>query len=233
VVEQRERLPLTAGRYRVTHMSLLSYRAWFCAAVAIIAAGLANPCIEFASNAGWLGRGDFTDHSNLDVIPTLGVGLAFAALIVLRRISQLAASGKVQRLTAWLRLSSHVLRMRSVAPFTPAAFGMQMLVLFSMESVEQVAVHGHMLGGALWLGGPVVTSLAVHVVFCIATAYALTKAIHGFARTAVRIAWLIQAQLISASTDALVLRRADTTSPARAALIHCGIGERAPPTFAY
>jgi hypothetical protein len=211
----------------------MSYRVWFCGAVAIIAAGLANPCVEFASNAGWLGRGDFTDHSNLDVIPTLGVGLAFSALIILRRISQLAFPGRAQRLQAWLRLSSHLLRMRNVAPFMPAAFVMQMLVLFSMESVEQEVVHGHVLGGMLWLGGPVAASLAFHALFCVATAYALTKALHGFARNAVRLARLIHATLISAGDVATILLCADQTSPTRPLPLHCGIGERAPPSPSY
>lgn len=214
-------------------MSRLSYQLWFCAVVAIIAAGLANPCVEFASNAGWLGRGDFTDHSNLDVIPTLGLGLAFIALVVVRRISQLAFPGTAQRLSAWLRLSSHALRMRSVAPLMPAAFGMQMLVLFTMETIEQAIVHGHAAGGMLWLGGPVITSLAIHAVFCVATAYALAKALRGVARAAVRIAQLIHAALLSASANPTMLLRIDTTSLAPQALSRCGIAERAPPSLAF
>jgi hypothetical protein len=214
-------------------MSYLWYRAWFCAALAIIAAGLANPCVEFASNAGWLGRGDFTDHSNVDVIPTLGVGIVFAALVIMRRISQLAFTARAQRFAAWLRLSNHVLRARSVAPFMPAALGMQMLVLFSMESVEQVVVHGHVVGGMLWLGGPVIASLAIHAVVCVATAYVLTKALHGFARTAVRIARLIHIALLSVGSSTTILPRIAHTSQVRQAPLHCGIGERAPPSPSY
>jgi len=214
-------------------MSRLSYRIWFSAAVAIIAAGIANPCVEFASNAGWLGHGDFTDHSNLDVGPTIAIGLALCALVILRRISELAYPGRDQRFQAWLRLSSHVLRMRNVSAFMPAAFGMQLLVLFAMESAEQVLVRGHMLGGTLWLGGPIIASVALHAFFCVATAYALSRALHGFARHAVRIARLINAALIAIGEAAPALLRATQASPNRKTLRHYGIGQRAPPSPSY
>ena len=41
-----------------------------------MAAAIADPLVEFASNAGWFGAGNFTDHSNLDVVPALFAGVA-------------------------------------------------------------------------------------------------------------------------------------------------------------
>ncbi|HME82671.1 MAG TPA: hypothetical protein VKF82_11455 [Candidatus Eremiobacteraceae bacterium] len=214
-------------------MSRLTYRVWFCGVVAIIAAGLANPGIEFASNAGWFGRGDFTDRSNLDVIPTIVLGIALAALVILGRIWQLAAAGNAKRLAAWLRLSGHVLHPCTIARFIPAVFGIQMLVLFSMESIEQIAVRGHLLGGSLWLGGPLAVSLFLHALFCVATAYVLTRALHGFAHRAARIAYLLQTILSAAGVGARMLPRMlggwlPSSSP-----LHSGIGERAPPSPSY
>jgi len=214
-------------------MSRLSYRLWFCAVVAIIAAGLANPCIEFASNAGWFGRSDFTDHSNLDVIPTIAFGIVFCAIVIVRRLSRLAATGDAKRVAAWLRLSSHVLRARNIAPFIPAAFGMQMSALFAMESFEQFAVRGHILGGTLWLGGPLAVSLIIHGIFCIATAHVLTRALHGFAHGAIRIAGLLQTFIAAAADGGTILPRAARAWLPRPGPLHCGLGERAPPSPSY
>jgi hypothetical protein len=226
MVEQRRGLSLTP-------MSRLSYRLWFCAVLAIIAAGLANPCIEFASNAGWFGHGDFTDHSNIDVIPTLAFGIVFCAVVIVQRLSRLAASGSTERVAAWLRLSSQVLRTRNIAPFIPVAFGMQMSVLFAMESFEQLAVRGHVLGGALWLGAPIAVSLVVHGLFCVATAHVLTRALHSFARKAVRIARLLQALIPATGDSVTILPRATQTWLPWPGSLHGGLGERAPPSPSY
>ena len=213
-------------------MSRVSIGFWFCAAVAIIAAALANPCVEFASNAGWLGHGVFTDHSNVDVIPTLIVGIALPALLFLRRIGELLFPVGAGRVQTWLRLASRVLRLRNVLSLVPAACGMQLVVLFSMESLEQLAVRGHLLGGMLWLGGPIAAGLLVHAVFCIATAFALAGIMQGLERGAVRVARLICSALLSARDIPPIIVR-DLTTSLRPSPLHCSTGERAPPSFAH
>ncbi len=42
-----------------------------------------DPVVEFFSNAGAFGAQQYTDHSNLDVIPALLVGAALSALFVI------------------------------------------------------------------------------------------------------------------------------------------------------
>src|SRR5579863_7532885 len=61
-------------------------KIWFCAAVAMIAAAIADPLVESASNAGWFGPGNFTDHSTWDVVPAFLVGLFFVALYLWLRV---------------------------------------------------------------------------------------------------------------------------------------------------
>jgi hypothetical protein len=205
---------------------------WFCAAVAIIAAALANPFVEFASNAGWFGHGVFTDRSNVDVIPTLIVGIALPTLLFWRRIGELLLSGSAGRVQTWLRLASRVLHTRGVPSFVPAAFGVQMLVLFSMESIEQLVMRGHLLGGTLWLGGPIAVSLVVHAAFCAATAFALAKIMQGFERAAVRVARLLCSALLPRDIPPIVVRQ-DLATCLRTSPLHCSTGERAPPSFAH
>ncbi len=213
-------------------MPRLSIGFWFCAAIAIIAAALANPCVEFASNAGWFGHGVFTDRSNVDVIPTLVVGIALPALRFLRRITELLFPAGAGRVQTWLRLASRVLRVRNVLSFVPAAFGMQLLVLFSMESLEQLAVRGHLLGGMLWLGGPIAVGLLVHALFCVATAFALARIMQGLEHGAVRVARLICSALLSARDIPPIILRRDLTTSLPISPLRCSTGERAPPSFA-
>jgi hypothetical protein len=124
-------------------------RALLCGSAALTAAAVTDPIVEAASNAGFFGRGSFTDHSNLDVMPALALA-AFAvlawAVFLLRR-----GYGTDDRApAAFLRA------------FMPAIFALQILVLFTMESAEQCAVYGHLLGGTIWMGAPVLAALGAH-----------------------------------------------------------------------
>ena len=60
---------------------------------AVLAAAIADPLVECASNAGWFGPGNFTDRSNLDVGPVFALGIATLALYLVRRARVLAARG--------------------------------------------------------------------------------------------------------------------------------------------
>jgi len=204
-------------------------RFWFCFAVAVIAAATADPIVEFASNRGLFGPGSFTDHSYLDVLPALVAGSLLAAFLVLLRVRQaLAAPGN--RPPDLLRASSRALRSH-LASLIPVAFGMQIAVLFSMETAEQIAVTGHRLGGTVWLGGPALVSLAAHALACALVVYALAKIVHACASATLRVIRLIRA-LTTRRRDAappIVVQRRD---PLCLNLSYRSIrnsGERAPP----
>jgi hypothetical protein len=102
-----------------------------------------------------------------------------------------------------------------------------------MESIEQLAVRGHLLGGMFWLGGPIAVGLLVHATFCAATAFALARLMQGFEHAAVRVTRLICNALLSArDSRPIVLRWGPTTSLPTSPL-RCSTGERAPPSFAH
>jgi hypothetical protein len=204
-------------------------RFGFCTAIAVIAAAIADPLVEFASNAGWFGPGLFTDHSNLDVAPALIIGvLLLAAYLVLKARAALAnGSGRDRDL--W-REAGHALG-SGVWRLMPAIFGLQMLTLYAMETAEQYAVWGHSLGPTIWLGGPLPVSLAVHAIICVAVAATIARWVRALTATTLRFIRLIRALATFAPQPAgsLASRRRDSISFRRPAPVLCRIGERAPP----
>jgi hypothetical protein len=169
-----ERPVLQPVRYKdsAKHASI---RLWFCVAAAVIAAAIADPLVEGASNAGWFGPGSYTDHSNLDVLPTLALGALLVVLYFVLRVRRdlLEASDDALHTTVG----------RLLAPI----FGLQIALLASMETLEQIAVDGHSLGRTVWLGGPVWFGLSVHAAVCVAVSFGLAKILHAWASTTVRI----------------------------------------------
>lgn len=171
-------------------MTRWSIRFWFCVAVAIVAASIADPLVERASNAGMFGPGDYTDHSNWDVLPTLLIGLSFAGLYVVLRVRQML-DGARRRVSHWLHASPHALGSQALRRLLPAIFAVQIATLYLMETTEQVVVRGHILGGTIWLGGPIFVSLAVHGLVCVTTMFVIGWALRLIAQTAFRIVRLV------------------------------------------
>ncbi len=137
--------------------------------------------MELLSNAGLFGPGTFTDHSNANVVPAL--------------LAALAAAGALIGVAAWRLLALEDKPLPRCTPGLIAAiFCVQMLVLFGMETSEQIATAGHALGGTIWLGGPVAVSLAIHLTFTAGVALflkrVLTNAAHRVAQ-AVRTAFTL------------------------------------------
>jgi hypothetical protein len=193
-------------------------RIWFTLAAAVLAAAIADPLVEAASNAGWFGPGAFTDHSNLDVLPALLSGGVLIAICLALRVRR-----------ELLRASSEALR-ADIGRLLPALLASQFAVLFTMETIEQMIVAGHPLGGTIWLGGPLWFSFAVHAVTGIAVALALARAICACARTTARLIRRIHALAMRAHDAApLALRRRGCIWLTHDALVRFRIGDRAPP----
>jgi hypothetical protein len=166
----------------------------FCTAAAVISAAVADPLVETLSNAGAFGHGRFTDHSTADIAPTLSTGLLFASLFVACLVQRALAQSVTP--TRWLRLSDAALAPATLIRLFPAIFAAQMAVLFGMESIEQVVVDGHALGGTLWLGGPILISLALHAVVGIAIVALLSQLLRWLAESvAEAITFLRQLEL--------------------------------------
>ena len=142
------------------------------------AAAVIDPAVEWLANAGFFGPGRFTDHSNLDVIPVLVLGLLFSVIFV---------AGHAQRIAR--RFASEI---GSIPKLLPAIFVVQLLVLCSMETVEQIVVTGAPLGGTIWLGGPALISLALHALGCLACTWLLARMLRWSAQVVVAVVSLIR-----------------------------------------
>ena len=197
-------------------MTLSSVRLWFCAAVAVVAAAIADPIVEYASNAGVFGARGVTDHSNLDVVPALFAGVGLLALFMVRKAPAVLAGRALPR---------------RIVALLPAIFLLQILALYAMETAEQLAVCGHLLGPWVWLGGPPSVSLAAHAVVCFGVTIAVARWRRTLAATALRIVGMIAAiaTLPVHAPPPLAPRTFAVVSFKASLLCPCTIGERAPP----
>lgn len=204
-------------------MGRSNIRLWFAAAVAAVGAACADPLLEFASNAGFFGRGQFTDHSNLDVLPAIIAGTLCAGLYVALRTRTMLLD---------LRASDRALE-GSVLNVQPLAFAMQLLVLFGMETLEQIVVSGHTLGGTVWLGAPPVIALAFHALTCILVAYVGAKAVRSLANAALDVVLLVRALAARPvqPPSPIAWRGFDLCASVQFFPVLCRIGERAPPVL--
>lgn len=199
---------------------LRSVGLWFSLAVAIISAAVADPLLEGASNAGVFGPGSFTDHSNLDVIPVLCLGLVAIGVHLALRIN-----------AGLLRSWDTALRARS-GFLLPMTFAAQLIVLFSMESIEQIVVLGHPLGGAIWLGAPAIIALTVHAIICAIAFFIATRVMHELAWSALRVVRIIRAILTRAVGSGILVPRIFIVLHKQLEPERCTAGERAPPSYA-
>lgn len=205
-------------------MARFPIRLWFCAAVALIAVAIADPAVEYASNAGWFGPGSFTDHSNLNVIPALAAGVLFAGLCLILRIRAALRRG------APLAARETVGAGRGAWALVAFTFGLQIAALAAFESGEQLVVLGHLGGPTLWAGGPLPVSLGVHALACVLSVIACARLLRGLERTTLRVLAGRDLAVLAARAPAPLARRAAerpiVLRPSRA---RRRIGERAPP----
>lgn len=207
-----------------------SVRLWFSLAVAVMSAAVADPLLEAASNAGAFGAGRYTDHSNLDVLPALALGLvALAIHIGLRIRGYLDTDGETmkERLRRW----DTVLRSRA-AMLLPVTFAAQVLVLYLMETLEQTVVAGHPLGGLIWLGAPVVIALAVHALTCVVAFFFATAVMHELALATLSVVKIIRAILTRDDVATTIVPRLRIVLRKQLAPELPTAGGRAPPSYA-
>ncbi len=181
----------------------------------MIAASLADPVVEFASNAGAFGSGNYTDHSNLDVLPALLAGFGLLALYFVRRAPAIF-SGRAL--------------CGNIVALLPAICALQIAMLYLMESTEQAVVWGHPLGSSIWLGAPLPISLAIHAALAIVVLYVLVRAKRTLAATTLRFVRLVLAigRPLPAAPLPGAIGRTRLAFKERY-FAFCAIGERAPP----
>lgn len=208
-------------------MTRSAVRVFFCVAAALLAAAVADPIVETASNLDVFGQGNFTDHSTLDVIPTLLAAAVFAGIWVIVRVRR----SIVETRPAACSTAAAAIDGPALWRLLPWIFVIQIATLFAMESTEQIVVYGHLLGGTIWLGGPILFALALHAIFCVTLSLLLAMTLRAFAASITRF---VEALLRILSTFephrpgiARLRSRPTFFRPSRPTL--CRLGERAPP----
>lgn len=159
-----------------TRRSNRSERLPFLVAVALIAAAIGDVLVETISNTGVIGRG-YSDDNHLSVIPTLIAGGACALLLVCGRCFALLRAPTEHR--RWLAGMAAQISDRSSMQDLPLVLVLQFVALFVMESVEQLCFGGKLLGGTLWLGGPIWFSVLAHVLLGASCMFLLRRAIRA------------------------------------------------------
>jgi hypothetical protein len=189
----------------------------FAVAVAAVSAALGDIVVESLSNHGFFGPGHFTDGSTVDVAPAAIVGLLFFGAFLWRRVR------------AAMRKISAAISTRAVARMLPAIFAAHMLLLFVMETLEQRLVLGRFLGGTIWLGAPIATSIALHVLICVLVAFLGLAAVRFLEPRAVRlIRTLLESAAFPLSAPVVGVRSARPERLSRWTLLH-EVAKRGPP----
>lgn len=213
-------------------MRRAAFRGVFCLVTAVTAAALADPFVEAASNAGLFGPGRYTDHSTIDVVPALAAAAAFALLYVVMR-ARPALADRSRTLARRLHAIDRAAGATRLATLFPLIFIAQLATLFVMETVEQIAIAGHPLGGTLWLGAPVPIALALHALACAVTSALLTHALGALTRAAVRIGLFVRGvAMVRTAAVPLFSRRRRSFATVRIHPLATRAGKRAPPFLA-
>jgi hypothetical protein len=174
-------------------------RAAFCLAVALTAAALVGPLVEYLADAGTFGPEAFTDRSNADMLPALCIAALVAAAFVVALARRLVYPSAP--VPTWARQAADATRI-SLSQLL-VTFGLQIVVLFVMETCEQTAIWGHPLGGTIWLGGPIAISLALHAVGGVAVAGLFSRALRWLAIRVAVVLWLVQLLVLAAKQTLL------------------------------
>jgi hypothetical protein len=222
-MRQVEGIVIPTGEPLESHMAL-TIKIWFCVAVALIAATVADAIVEFASNSGWFGAGNFTDRSNWNIIPALLVGMVFVGLHLYLRVRT-----ALRWAPNWRDVSSAL--GRRFMSLVPWIFAAQIASLYLIETSEQLVVYHHSLGGIIWLGGPTFASLAAHAMSCCFITLVAARVIHTFAEAALQLVKLVQAFTMLPVRDVrptFVCRQRFVTN-GRSIRVHWHMDERAPP----
>ncbi len=142
-------------------MTAFASRLPFLLALALVAAAAGDALVETVSNSGVLGGG-YHDNNHSSVIPAIVAGTILALIVVAARCHAFSRHIAASRSRDWLVAGAG--RFARRAPFVDVPFvvAMQFVALFAMESIEQVALDGRLLGGCAWLGGPIVFAVLAH-----------------------------------------------------------------------
>jgi hypothetical protein len=204
-------------------------RAIFACMTAFLSASLGDALLESVSNSGILWRGHFTDSSSIDIAPMLLLS-ALVAAITLASLCRLEMRRRTATDRALLPSAARVLARGDVLRLLPVIVVLELATLFGMETVEQIVVYGHALGGTLWLGAPPIIGILLHAALAVTAALCAAKSLTVLAPTVAAIVdrALLFLSRASRSTDLFRLAPEDLPS-ARWLPVAAPLGERGPP----
>ncbi len=188
------------------------FRLPFLVAIALVAAALGDPLVESISNTGVVGRG-FSDDNHLSVIPTLIAGISLALLLICKRCVEMLRHPGEHR--DWLTDIARHASARSPLQDLPYVLVLQFAALFVMESVEQLFFGGRLLGGTVWLGGPIWFSLLMHVSLGWACTMLIARGMRAILRrcaTLVGVALEFLLDVVTRGSASVFTRRRNHTS---------------------
>jgi hypothetical protein len=195
---------------------------------ALVAAALGDALVEGLSNAGVLWQGQYTDQSSLDLLPLFVAVIAIVVLLGRWVKRKIRSTGLPAR--TLIASTSRALVPNEMTSALPAIFALQLSILFSMETIEQIVVYGHDFGGTLWLGGPIAVSLLIHALIAIACAFLFSGALRAVARALICAVKCIFARYV----EILAAHRAETLRPEQTCrapqlIVAASIVQRGPP----
>lgn len=202
----------------------------FLIAVALIAAAAGDALVETIANSGAVGHG-YADNNHLSVVPALVGGASLAAMLVWRRCVALLRHPAQH--ADWLVSADKEMSARSPFADVPFVLLLQFGALFVMESCEQLCFSSKLLGGTVWLGGPIWFSVLAHVLLGLSCTLLLRRAVHALVgRCAVLVVTVLALMLdaFDRSDASVFARRCDRSCFRHNQTLRVHqIGERAPP----
>jgi hypothetical protein len=206
-------------------------RTVFICAVAFLAATLGDALVESISNAQLLWHGSYTDRSSLNLRPMSAVALGvFMTTLTLVLTEYLKCAGGSPR-ELWSS-AARVLVPSDIPSLLPAIFALQIPALFAMETVEQLVVYGHPLGGTLWLGGPILAALFLHALIAATCAFLLACGLTALVQTLLRAVALVLSWFIERlKTCPIFVPRSQPIRRTEQTFCLAHTGKRGPPLF--
>jgi hypothetical protein len=204
----------------------------FLIAVALISAAIGDALVETLSNNGVFGNG-YDDNDHTSVIPVLVAGALLTIVIFAGSCRAMFRRASRLRRGDWVIDATTCFAKRPPSRDIPCVLVMQFAALFAMESIEQISLAGHVSGGAVWLGGPLEFSIAIHfTIGCALTLglATLVRSLRHTLRALVRDAIDAFVLLTARSADHVSFNGRDRGSVARVEAPHIReLGGRAPP----
>jgi hypothetical protein len=133
----------------------------YVAAVALIAATVSDLLVEAIANSGAFG-GAYFDRDDSSIVPSLFVAMILAAGVIGGHMSAACTRSRARR-RDWLANVARDVARHAPLRHLHVVVALQFAALYTMESAEQQLARGHLAAGLLWLGGPPLISIAIHV----------------------------------------------------------------------